>query len=122
MPTYDYLCDACGHRFSAQQRFGDEPLPACPKCGARPRRLVSLPAIVFKGGGWYATDSRRAKDGGGPEGGADAPAKPSEGSEQQKSRGGASSDGAKPAEKSKPKDSTTKESASEKADGSAETP
>ena|SRR5688572_418341 len=121
MPTYDYLCDACGNRFSAQQRFGDEPLPACPKCGARPRRLVSLPAIVFKGGGWYATDSRRAKDGGRPEGGADAPAKPSEGSEQQKARG-ATSDGAKPPEKSQPKDSTTKESASEKSDGSADTP
>jgi putative FmdB family regulatory protein len=102
MPTYDYRCDACGHRFSASQRFGEEPLQTCPKCGARPRRLVSLPAIVFKGGGWYATDSRRAKDGGGPEGGADAPAKPSQGGEQPKGTE-TSSDGAKPADGSQPK-------------------
>lgn len=65
MPTYDYRCDHCGHRFTAVQRFGDDPVEVCPNCGKRPRRLVSLPAIVFKGSGWYVTDSR--KDGGAKE-------------------------------------------------------
>ena len=58
MPTYDYRCDACGHTFSRMQRFGDEPVSECPKCGARPRRLVSVPAIVFKGSGWHINDYR----------------------------------------------------------------
>ncbi len=58
MPIYDYHCDHCGHAFSAVQSFKDEPLVACPNCGKRPRRLVALPAIVFKGSGWYKTDSR----------------------------------------------------------------
>lgn len=58
MPIYDYRCDHCGHVFHAQQAFADAPLTACPACGQRPRRVPSLPAIVFKGSGWYKTDSR----------------------------------------------------------------
>jgi putative FmdB family regulatory protein len=58
MPIYDYRCDHCGHAFSAVQSFNDEALGACPNCGKRPRRLLSKPAIVFKGSGWYKTDSR----------------------------------------------------------------
>lgn len=60
MPIYDYRCDHCGHAFSAVQSFKDEPLGACPSCGEPPRRMVALPAIVFKGSGWYKTDSRSA--------------------------------------------------------------
>lgn len=60
MPIYDYRCDHCGHAFSAVQSFKDEPLEKCPRCGQRPRRLVTAPAIVFKGSGWYKTDSRSA--------------------------------------------------------------
>jgi putative FmdB family regulatory protein len=67
MPIYDYRCDHCGHVFSSVQSFKDEPLAACPNCGKRPRRLITTPAIVFKGSGWYKTDSRpsssAAKDG-----------------------------------------------------------
>ena len=58
MPIYDYRCDHCGHNFSAVQSFKDEPLERCPNCGKRPRRLIVPPAIVFKGSGWYKTDSR----------------------------------------------------------------
>jgi putative FmdB family regulatory protein len=58
MPIYDYRCDHCGHAFSAVQSFKDDPLASCPNCGGRPRRLLSKPAIVFKGSGWYKTDSR----------------------------------------------------------------
>ncbi len=58
VPIYDYRCDHCGHAFSAVQSFHDEQLETCPNCAKRPRRLIVAPAIVFKGGGWYKTDSR----------------------------------------------------------------
>jgi putative FmdB family regulatory protein len=58
VPIYDYRCDHCGHAFSAVQSFNDQALDKCPNCGKRPRRLIVAPAIVFKGGGWYKTDSR----------------------------------------------------------------
>ena len=58
MPIYDYRCDHCGHAFSAVQSFKDEALEKCPSCGKRPRRLIVAPAVVFKGSGWYKTDSR----------------------------------------------------------------
>jgi len=59
VPIYDYRCDACGHAFSAVQSYQDATLEICPQCGARPRKLMVSPAIVFKGSGWYKTDSRR---------------------------------------------------------------
>ncbi len=59
VPIYDYRCDACGHAFSAVQSYQDATLEACPQCGARPRKLMVSPAIVFKGSGWYKTDSRK---------------------------------------------------------------
>ncbi len=66
MPIYDYRCDECGHRFSAVQSFTDAALDKCPNCGKRPRRIITAPGIVFKGSGWYKTDSRPAsKDGDG---------------------------------------------------------
>jgi putative FmdB family regulatory protein len=63
MPIYDYRCDHCGHVFSAVQSFNDEALEKCPNCGKKPRRLISTPAIVFKGSGWYKTDSRPPEKG-----------------------------------------------------------
>ncbi len=60
MPIYDYRCDHCGHVFSAVQSYAEGPLAACPNCGKTPRRLLSTAAIVFKGSGWYKTDSRPA--------------------------------------------------------------
>ena len=64
MPIYDYRCDHCGHVFSAVQSFKDDALEKCPNCGEKPRRLLSMPAIVFKGSGWYKTDSRPAEKSG----------------------------------------------------------
>jgi putative FmdB family regulatory protein len=60
MPLYEYQCDACGHRFEVIQKFSDAPLEACPKCAAAVRKLLSSPAVHFKGGGWYVTDYSRA--------------------------------------------------------------
>ena len=56
MPLYEYECDACGHRFEVIQKFSDAPIDTCPKCGSAVRKLMSSPAIQFKGSGWYITD------------------------------------------------------------------
>jgi putative FmdB family regulatory protein len=70
MPLYEYQCDGCGHRFELIQRFSDPPADACPKCGGVVRKLLSSPAIQFKGSGWYITDY--ARKGGGEGASADA--------------------------------------------------
>ena len=60
MPLYEYQCDACGRRFERIQRFSDPPVEVCPACGAGPvQKLLSSPAIQFKGSGWYITDYAR---------------------------------------------------------------
>ena len=62
MPTYDYKCNACGHAFDELQTFSEPPLTKCPKC--KKNKLERLfgggGAIIFKGGGFYETDYRRA--------------------------------------------------------------
>src|SRR5882762_4453756 len=63
MPIYDYHCDHCGHSFSQVQSYKDQPVEKCPNCGKKPRRLISPTAVVFKGSGWYKTDSRPAEKG-----------------------------------------------------------
>jgi putative FmdB family regulatory protein len=57
MPLYEYECDACGQRFEVIQKFSDARIETCQECGKGPvRRLLSSPAIQFKGSGWYITD------------------------------------------------------------------
>jgi putative FmdB family regulatory protein len=56
MPTYEYACRQCGHRFEAWQRMSDEPLKVCPKCGAEIHRVLFPAGIVFKGSGFYKTE------------------------------------------------------------------
>ena len=58
MPTYQYACTACGHQLEAVQSFSDEPLTDCPACEGRLRKLFNSVGIVFKGSGFYRTDSR----------------------------------------------------------------
>src|SRR3990170_3306025 len=58
VPIYDHICDHCGHAFSVVRAYSDPPVDKCPSCGKKPRRLVTAPAIVFKGSGWYKPDSR----------------------------------------------------------------
>jgi putative FmdB family regulatory protein len=62
VPTYQYACTACGHRFEAVQSFSDSSLTDCPECAGRLRKVFSSVGIVFKGSGFYRTDSR-AKEG-----------------------------------------------------------
>ncbi len=56
MPLYEYECDACGHRFEKIQKFSDPLEDTCPKCGGPVHKLMSSPAIQFKGSGFYITD------------------------------------------------------------------
>ena len=58
MPTYEYACAECGERLEAVQKFSDDPLTECPACGGRLRKVFSPVGIVFKGSGFYRTDSR----------------------------------------------------------------
>lgn len=59
MPLYEYQCDACAHRFEVIQKFSDEPVKTCPDCGGPVQKLLSSPAIQFKGSGFYLTDYGR---------------------------------------------------------------
>ena len=59
MPLYEYQCQPCGHRFEVIQKFSDAPIAVCPKCGGPVEKLVSSPAIQFKGSGFYLTDYGR---------------------------------------------------------------
>ena len=60
MPTYSYACTECGHRFDAVQAFSDDALTTCPQCSGRLRKLFSSVGVVFKGSGFYRTDSRES--------------------------------------------------------------
>lgn len=65
MPLYEYECTKCKNHFEVLQKFSDKPAKTCPSCGAPAQRLISSPAIQFKGTGWYVTDY--GKSGGGAE-------------------------------------------------------
>ena len=58
MPTYQYACTACEHRFEAVQSFSDASLTECPECSGKLRKLFGAVGVVFKGSGFYRTDSR----------------------------------------------------------------
>jgi len=56
MPLYEYECFLCGNRFERLQRFSADPVDECPECGGAVRRLLGVPALQFKGSGFYITD------------------------------------------------------------------
>jgi putative FmdB family regulatory protein len=58
VPTYQYACTECGEQIEMVQKFSDDPLTVCPVCGGRLRKVFSPVGIVFKGSGFYRTDSR----------------------------------------------------------------
>jgi putative FmdB family regulatory protein len=60
MPIYVYECDTCGVRFERRQSIAAPPLGVCPECEGHVRRLIQPVGIVFKGSGFYVTDSRRS--------------------------------------------------------------
>lgn len=117
MPTYQYACTACGHQLEAVQSFSDEPLTECPACEGRLRKLYSAVGIVFKGSGFYRTDSRSGAANGAPK----EAAKESAGSEGKDSGGKDSGSKESGGKDSGSKDSGTKESTPAK-DTSTKTP
>jgi putative FmdB family regulatory protein len=56
MPIYEYACQSCGKRTELLQSLSAPPLAACPQCGGEVKKLISAPAVQFKGSGWYVTD------------------------------------------------------------------
>ncbi|MGA8247657.1 MAG: FmdB family zinc ribbon protein [Nocardioides sp.] len=60
MPTYQYRCTDCGHELEEFQSFTDDALTVCPACGGRLRKMFNAVGVVFKGSGFYRTDSRQA--------------------------------------------------------------
>jgi putative FmdB family regulatory protein len=100
VPTYQYACTECDHRFDAVQAFSDASLTVCPECGGKLRKVFSSVGIVFKGSGFYRTDSRAGAGG--------TVAKSEAGSD-------GSSSGSTPAEKKSETKADTKASAATKA-------
>ena len=88
MPLYEYACGSCG-TFEVIRRFSDPALTRCPKCAAKVQKLLSAPAIQFKGTGWYITDYARKSSGEGKssEG---APASSADKAASAKDKGGSS--------------------------------
>jgi putative FmdB family regulatory protein len=97
MPTYEYVCTNCGHHVEVYQRFSEAPLTTCGVCGGPLRKVFHPAGIVFKGSGFYATDSRAktaSKDGTGKGDGAKETSKEaSKGSKDTSSAASSSSDG-----------------------------
>ena len=59
MPIYEYECSVCHFHFERRQRFDDEPVDMCPNCQGKARRVIHSVPIIFKGSGFYITDSRK---------------------------------------------------------------
>jgi putative FmdB family regulatory protein len=60
MPTYEYLCKTCSHRFEIWQKITDDSLTTCPECGGNIRRVLFPAGVVFKGSGFYKTDHKES--------------------------------------------------------------
>jgi len=56
VPIYEYVCSSCQQQFEVRQKFSDPPVSSCARCGGAVTKLISSPAIMFKGTGWYVTD------------------------------------------------------------------
>ena len=108
MPTYQYSCTECGLQLEAVQKFSDDPLTVCDDCGGRLRKVFSPVGIVFKGSGFYRTDSRN----GSSSASSAAPAKSSDNGSTSSEKPAASAD--KPAEKKSSETVSASSSSSEK--------
>lgn len=84
MPTYEYECGSCRYRFDLRQGFDDEPEAECPQCNERARRIFHPAPIIYKGSGFYITDSRKKSE---------PPVKKEEPASSEKSAATESSDG-----------------------------
>jgi putative FmdB family regulatory protein len=88
VPIYEYQCTACGNRFELIQKLSDSPRRKCEKCKGKAERLISSPAIQFKGTGWYVTDyARKGSSGGDTDAASSSKAESSEKKSAKKSSG-----------------------------------
>ena len=101
MPIYEYRCTKCGHRFEAIQKVSDAHLSKCEKCKGKTERLISSPAIQFKGSGWYITDY--ARKGQSDSKGSSEPSSSEKTSESSSSEGASEKSGSKKKKKDKEK-------------------
>ena len=85
MPLYEYRCNECGHQFEKIQSFSAPEEKECPQCQGSVERLISAPAVQFKGSGWYVTDyAGKSKSGGSMKASADGESKSSESKSEKK--------------------------------------
>jgi putative FmdB family regulatory protein len=92
MPTYQYRCTACGEDLEVVQKFSDAPLTVCPTCGGHLRKVFNAVGVVFKGSGFYRTDSRNgSKSDDGAESGSSEKKSPAEKKSAEKESAGAGS-------------------------------
>ncbi len=112
MPTYQYACTECGEQLEKVQKFSDDPLTDCPVCHGRLRKVFSPVGIVFKGSGFYRTDSRSSSNGNGSVTGG----KDKDGS---KSEAGSKSDGSSSDSKSSAKADSSASSSSKDSSSSS---
>ncbi|MBX6769090.1 MAG: FmdB family transcriptional regulator [Actinomadura rubrobrunea] len=94
MPTYQYVCTECGEPLEVVQKFSDAALTDCPSCNGRLRKVFSAAGIIFKGSGFYRTDSRNSGSSSGrssSNGSGSSDSKSSSGSESSSSSGSSSS-------------------------------
>jgi putative FmdB family regulatory protein len=104
VPTYSYACTACEHRFDTVQKFTDPSLTDCPECSGRLRKLFSSVGIVFKGSGFYRTDSRSTNS--------DKPSSNGKSEVNPQDKSGSKSSEAKPSSDSKTASASTSSGAS----------
>src|ERR1700687_4034774 len=109
VPTYTYTCTSCNDVVEKRQSFTDPPLTTCEQCGGTLRKIIHPVGIVFKGSGWYSTDSRASSSSGGSSG---SSAGDSSGAKESSSKDGSGSKDAGSKETSGTKDSGSKESGS----------
>ena len=107
MPTYEYACTACGHRLEAVQKFTDDALTECPSCGGVLRKVFGSVGIVFKGSGFYKTDTRGASSASTP-----PTSEASSSSESSAKESSSTNESGSPKESSTPKPTTPSESKS----------
>ncbi|WP_459349074.1 FmdB family zinc ribbon protein [Cellulomonas olei] len=93
MPTYSYTCTECGHAFDIHQSFSDAALTECPSCGGRLRKVFSAVGVVFKGSGFYRTDSRSGRTSGSSSSSSSSTTSSGSSSSGSSSSGGSSSGG-----------------------------
>lgn len=114
MPVYVYACSNCGHRFEQQQSFTDDSLTICPECSGALRKVFNSVGIVFKGSGFYRTDSRSEKSRAGSSGKADSAS-----GDSKPSADSSSGDSKPSAEKSSAGDKSTSDSKGSSGKGSS---